>query len=145
MSWCLNLRNISMILCAHFLFFHIFTPSAKDDWYLPILSEAHFHPSFSSSERVTEDETTIGWRCRKMFHRIKHMCTTAKPFPLFFISLSHSFQHIFIVQFGWNFLNIFILGWHIWHLHYFLRFSFFPRILPLPPENFLQFWMPSHY
>ena len=49
--------------------------------------EAHFHLSFSSSERVTENETTIGWRCCNMFYRIKSMCRTSCPLMAWWFSL----------------------------------------------------------
>ena len=76
LSWCLNFWNISMIQYAYFLFFTFSSILQKMADISEFYQVAHFHQSFSSSERVTEEVTTVGFRRCNMFYRIKPMCRT---------------------------------------------------------------------
>ena len=62
--------------------------------------EAHFHQSFSSSERVTEEVITVGFRRCNMFYRIKPMCRTKLPEFLIFHSPNTTCISIW-GQWGW--------------------------------------------
>ena len=55
--------------------------------------------------------------------------TPPPPFPKTILPI---FEHFPIVRFGWDFLNRFVLGCHLWHLHIFFQNSLPP---PHSPKN----------
>ena len=61
--------------------------------------------------------------CLKSVFSEVSFLTVLNPYPLNFPPI---FEHFPIVWFGWNFLHRFILGWHLWGLHFFL--SKFPYL-----------------
>jgi len=69
-------KYLNISVCIFFYFFTFSRLLQKMADISEFYQEAQFHQSFSSSERVTEDKTTIGWRCCNRFYRIKPMCRT---------------------------------------------------------------------